>query len=279
MSKNLPIAKITLFDEMVHQEYQSTGFKLMNTTRKRTNVVGATVRYTILGEGIARQKAPQDDVSPMNPSYSVVEMTLQDWNAPEYTDIFDQATVNFDEQSELAKLIGKAIGRRMDQLIIDSMHDSTTPNVIVHGSTGFTYDKWRAMNKFFSANGIGPERRHLAITADSEADLLDETKLTSSDFVQQQFINRGGLDGVTIGGYTIHVIPSMREGGLPDVANIQTCFAWAEDSTGYGIGIDFRTEVNYIPEKTSWLVNGVFKANAVAIDNKGIVKIDTVKPV
>jgi hypothetical protein len=34
-----------------------------------------------------------------------------------------------------------------------------------------------------------------------------------------------------------------------------------------------RTEINYIPEKTSWLVNEVFSANTVAIDAEGIVQI------
>jgi len=36
-------------------------------------------------------------------------------------------------------------------------------------------------------------------------------------------------------------------------------------STGMGIGHNFRTEINYIPEKTSWLVNGIFSAGAVVL--------------
>jgi hypothetical protein len=34
-----------------------------------------------------------------------------------------------------------------------------------------------------------------------------------------------------------------------------------------------RTEINYIAEKTSWLVNEVFSAGAIAIDAEGIVQI------
>ena len=45
-------------------------------------------------------------------------------------------------------------------------------------------------------------------------------------------------------------------------------------STGYGVGIDFSTMVDWVPIKTSWLITGKFKANAVVIDNKGVVEID-----
>jgi hypothetical protein len=44
-------------------------------------------------------------------------------------------------------------------------------------------------------------------------------------------------------------------------------------AVGYGEGIGMRTEINYIPEKTSWLVNEVFSAGAITIDAEGIVQI------
>jgi len=42
---------------------------------------------------------------------------------------------------------------------------------------------------------------------------------------------------------------------------------------GLAVGVNFRTEVNYIPEKTSWLANGLFSGGSVAIDAEGIVEI------
>ena len=51
-------------------------------------------------------------------------------------------------------------------------------------------------------------------------------------------------------------------------------FGVARDSAiGYAEGIAPRTEVNYIPEKTSFLVNSLFSAGAINIDDEGIVKI------
>ena len=34
-----------------------------------------------------------------------------------------------------------------------------------------------------------------------------------------------------------------------------------------------KTEINYVPEKTSYLVNSMFSAGSVAIDDEGIVDI------
>jgi len=75
-------------------------------------------------------------------------------------------------------------------------------------------------------------------------------------------------------GLNVIIIPDMTEGGLPLAGNIRSAFAWHRQSTGMGVGQNFRTEINYIPEKTSWLVNGVFSAGAVVIDNRGVLQVD-----
>jgi len=75
-------------------------------------------------------------------------------------------------------------------------------------------------------------------------------------------------------GFTFHVLGDRTEGGLIiDGSLDRTCFAFHKDAIGYAEGIAPRTEVNYIPEKTSFLVNSVFSAGAIAIDAEGIVKI------
>ena len=48
-----------------------------------------------------------DLVTPMDVTHEVQTATMQNWNAPEYTDIFDQAEVNFDEKQELATTIAR----------------------------------------------------------------------------------------------------------------------------------------------------------------------------
>jgi hypothetical protein len=76
-------------------------------------------------------------------------------------------------------------------------------------------------------------------------------------------------------GFKWHILDnrtgSGQEGGLPLAsAGVRQGWAWHEEAVGFGVGIDMKTEINYIAEKTSYLVNGVFKAGACVIDVKGV---------
>jgi hypothetical protein len=51
---------------------------------------------------------------------------MSDYIAAEYSDIFSQQKVNFDERRELVQVVSGAIGRRMDQLVIDALSGSGT---------------------------------------------------------------------------------------------------------------------------------------------------------
>jgi len=273
MSKFLKEVASIEFSSLVKAIYQAKGFHLRDTVRTKSDVRGKSIKFPLMGEGMAQQKASQDDVSPMNITYVHKEAILTNWNAVEYTDIFDQQEVAFDDKRELAEAIAMAIGRRSDQILIGALDSSTTSNLIPVGGTGFTFAKLRDINKFLNANGVGREGRTIALTAGAEAQLLDQEKITSNDFVSQMALNNGGLDNLKIFNFMFKVIPTMGEGGLPGTDTDRTCFAYAHDSVGFATGLNFRTEVNYIPEKLSWLSAGIFQGGAIPVDDKGIVKI------
>ena len=75
---------------------------------------------------MATPRIAQTDVIPMNIGHEIVNAKLSDWNAPEYTDIFDQAKTNINERKELAETIAGAITRREDQQLIDALDAATT---------------------------------------------------------------------------------------------------------------------------------------------------------
>ena len=102
--------------------------------------------------------------------------------------------------------------------------------------------------------------------------LLGETQATSVDYNSVRALVSGEVNSFL--GMTFIVLGDRSEGGLAvDGSLDRTCFAWHKDAVGYGEGIGMRSEITYIAEKTSWLVNALFSANAVAIDDEGIVKI------
>lgn len=277
MSIFLSDVQIAEFDSLVHAAYQAEGFYLRGKMRSRSSVEGATYQFPIINQGQATQKAIQDDVTPMNISYDKRIVTLQDWNAPEYSDIFSQALVNFDEKRELAQTCGRAIGRRNDQICIDALSASATVNVIADGGVGFTFDKLRDVKRMLRKNNATRGQLYLAINASAESDLMAQDKFSNIFYVDNKVIPEGSLDGFRLFGMNIIVFGDMVEGGIPVSAGINTCFAWNMDALGFAEGIALKTYIDWVPVKTSWLVNSVFRAGAIAIDDRGIVKVSSVE--
>ncbi len=275
MSISLSNAFVTLFDAEVKQAYQGKAM-LVPAVRQRRGVEGSTVKFPKVCKGVATIRVPQSDVTPLNVGFSSVTLTLADYNAAEYSDIFSQAKVNFDERQELVQVVAGAMGRRQDQMILDALNASSTSltvaNSIGGANTNMNIAKLREAKRLMDKNNVPPDGRNIIIHGNGLANLLSETSVTSSDFNSVKALVQGELN--TFLGFTFHVLGDRSEGGLPiDGSLDRTCYAFHKDAVGYGEGIAMRTEINYIAEKTSWLVNEVFSAGAVAIDDEGIVKI------
>jgi hypothetical protein len=275
MSISLSNAFVTLFDAEVKQAYQGQA-KLVPAVRQRRGVEGSIVKFPKVGKGVATIRVPQTDVTPLNVGFSSVTLTLSDYNAAEYSDIFSQAKVNFDERQELVQVVAGAMGRRQDQMILDALTASSTSltvsNDIGGTDSNMNITKLREAKRLMDKNNVPPDGRNIIIHANGLANLLSETSVTSSDFNSVKALVQGELN--TYLGFTFHVLGDRSEGGLAIDASLdRSCFAFHKDAVGYGEGIAMRTEINYIAEKTSWLVNEVFSAGAVAIDDEGIVKI------
>jgi len=275
MSISLSNAFVTLFDAEVKQAYQGKAM-LVPAVRQRRGVEGSTVKFPKVGRGVATVRVPQTDVTPLNVGFSTVTLTLADYNAAEYSDIFSQAKVNFDERQELVQVVAGAMGRRQDQMILDALSGSSTSltvaNSIGGSTTNMNIAKLREAKRLLDKGNVPPDGRHIIIHANGLSNLLSETSVTSSDFNSVKALVQGEIN--TYLGFTFHVLGDRSEGGLPiDGSLDRTCYAFHKDAVGYGEGIAMRTEINYIAEKTSWLVNEVFSAGATAIDDEGIVKI------
>jgi hypothetical protein len=276
MAIALSNAFVQLFDAEVKQAYQAKA-QLVGAVRQRRGVEGSSVKFPKVGKGVATARIPQTDVTPMNVGFSQVTCTLADWNAAEYSDIFSQQKVNFDERQELVQVVANAIGRRQDQIILDALAGSSTSLVVTEDeggdNTGLNVAKLRAAKKLLDTNNVPFDNRHMIIHANSLASLLGETSVTSSDFNTVRALVSGEVN--TFLGFTFHTIGDRSEGGLPVASSERKLWAFHRDAIGYAEGIAPRTEVNYVPEKTSFLVNALFSAGAIAIDAEGIVEVQT----
>jgi hypothetical protein len=275
MAIQLSTAFVTLFDAEVKQAYQGQSM-LRGAVRLRSGVEGSTYKFPKVGKGVAQVRVSQSDVSPLNVTYSQVTATIEDYIAAEYSDIFMQQKVNFDERRELVQVLSNAIGRRHDQLILDALNaasgTSTTDTNVGGTTSNLNVAKLRDAKGKLDTKNVPMSDRHLIIHASGLQALLSETSVTSSDFNTVKALVQGEIN--TFLGFTFHVLGDRDEGGLPKPST-RTSFAFHREAIGMAEGIAPKTEINYIPEKTSFLVASMFSAGAIAIDAEGIVKIST----
>lgn len=275
MSKNLSSVAVIEFDAMVKQAYQGMGI-LKPCVTLRNNVTGDTYKFRRMGKGLANQKSTADLVTPMDVAHEFKVATLANWNAPEYTDIFDAAEVNFDEKQELANVVAGAIGRRCDQIIIDAM-DASTPltTTVDAGAANLGVAQFIDAKVELIDQGVGSANLYAVIEAQGLGGLLNDEKASSADYQTIKALVNGELN--TLCGFTVKVIETRTEGGLTEAANKPDAWFFHKDAVGMAIGIDMSTEIDWIAERTSWLTNGKFKAGAVVRDEGGLVKVQYTK--
>jgi hypothetical protein len=276
MAASISNAFVTLFDTEVKQAYQADAV-LRNTVRLRTGVTASTHKFPKIGSGVAQVRVPQTDVTPLNVTYSQATVTLTDYIAAEYSDIFNQSKVNFDERQELVQVVAKAIGRRSDQMIIDALANSSTSLTVatsIGGSaTNMNMAKLRETARLLNTANVPAEDRYILIHASQLSSLLSETSVTSSDFNTVKALVQGDI--TTFMGFNFITIGDRTEGGLTGGGSGSTrkVYAYHKMAVGMAESMAIRSEINYIPEKTSWLVSSMFSAGAVAIDAGGCVDI------
>ena len=272
MSTNLSSVAVIEFDSMVKHAYQGQGL-LKPAVTIRNNVIGATYKFRRMGKGLANQKATSAEVVPMNVAHEFKTATLANWNAPEYTDIFDQADVNFDEKQELASTIAAALGRRCDQLVIDAL-DASTPDAtaIASGAAGLTMDKVIQAQVALRGQNVQNSNLFAVVNAAGLRGLLNDEKATSADYQTIKALVSGDVN--SLAGFNFIVLGDRVEGGLSVTTNTVDSWFFQRDAVGLAIGIDLKTSVDWVPERTSWLCNGMLKAGSVVRDNGGLVKVE-----
>jgi hypothetical protein len=266
----------TEFEPLVKHAYQGAA-KLMGTVRTRQNANARTVSFPKLGKGLASLRIPGANVTPMNVTHTAATVTISDYDASDYSYVEDLDKISFDEKMELVKVAGNAVGRGVDQVIIDAMATSAfaTQVAISEGgsNTSLNLEKFTKASALLNANGVPSADRYMAVTADALMNALRETEVGSSDYNQIRALVNGQLDSFM--GFKIIMIETRTaEGGLPlATTNQRNCFAWHKDAVGLAMNGGIKTEVNYIPEKKSWLISSGFSAGAVTIDTDGVIDV------
>jgi hypothetical protein len=109
------------------------------------------------------------------------------------------------------------------------------------------------------------------IEAEGLGGLLNDELATSTDYQNIKALVSGEIN--TLVGFRFIIIETRTEGGLTEAANIVDSWFYQRPAVGLAVGIDMKTEINWIAERTSWLSNGMLKAGSVVRDEGGLVKV------
>lgn len=275
MSTTASVNFKTEFDPLVKQAYQGASL-LMGKVRTRANVNAKTYSFPKIGKGIASLRIPQADVTPMNVTHTAVTCTLVDWDASDYSAVEDLDKLAFDEKRELAMSAGKAIGRRLDQIIINAMDSSAFATQVATSvggtNTSLNIEKILRAKRLLDANGVPSTDRCLAINAVALENALLETEIGSSDYNVVKALQAGELNKFA-GFEFIMIEDRANEGGIPISGNTRNCFAFHKDAVGMAMTGGVRSAVDWIPQKKSWLITSAVTAGAVTVDTDGVIDV------
>ena len=254
-------------DDVTHLASQM-GSKLMGKTRLHRNVGGSTYDFHRMAGLVAATRAPGSsaEVTGLDATSSVVTATLTDHEVPIYASKFDQLKTSVDAIREYQVETVAAINRKTDDIIITAMAAATTTLPTTAG--GLTYAKLLEAVTFFNTNDVDAEDRIFVLSPKALSEALAITQLTSGDYMQVQAVMNAGI-GQALG---MTWVMSTR---LPIATLARTCFAFNKKAVGVAMGKDISTEINYIPQRLSTLINSTVSLGAVVIDNLQIAKMTT----
>jgi len=271
MSQNLSAVQTEQFDSEVKHAYQ--GAKTLRECITYRSAEGGKYDFRLMGKGQATQRTGASaDVVPMGISHGLIVATLLDFEASEYTDIYNAAAVNFDEVTQLASTIANAMGRRDDQSIIDAMEAGASATPVGAGTQTLDLATITAASKALNKVEAPMEDRFMVVHEGGLNDLLNAEKITSADYNSVRLLMSGEIDSFM--GFKWKIIGSGRaEGGLPLTSTVRSGFAFHSAAVGHAVGIDMKTDVDWVPHKKSHLSSGSWKAGSVVIDAEGVIEV------
>lgn len=259
------------YDEEFKLAYQRMGPQLRGTTRETPAMGSASVVFQKMGKGAATTKGRNSNVTPMNPTHATATATLADYYAPEYIDKLDLLKVRHDERRAMQETSAAAIGRQVDQLLIDvveaSGNTSTAQNLSALSSTNSA-----AIGIFTDHVGNLQERdvpvgdgmvncavssqvwqKMLTIDQFARSEYVGATPLAGNPWARRQWlgVSWGSHTGLTISGTSRYIV------------------SWHKTAIGKGVGLDIAAAIDWVPEKVAWLINHMTSIGYVEIDGDG----------
>jgi hypothetical protein len=282
MSTQITTAFSQQFATNVQLLSQQTGSILRGGVSEES-VTGEKAFFDQVGAAAAVKRTSRHGDTPLvDTPHSRRMVTMDSYEWADLIDDADKVRMLIDPTSTYARAAAAAMGRAMDDAIIEAAtgtaktgkSGSTSTSMlaahqIANGSADLTLAKLIEAKKILDLASVDPSiPRHIAVGPDQIEALLNSTTVTSSDFNTVKALVQGEIN--TFMGFQFHVTTRLAKAG-----NIRTCFAWAEDGIKMAMGKDVMSRIEERADKSySTQVYYCATFGATRMEEEKVVQID-----
>ncbi len=259
MSIQITTAFIQQYRANVEHLVQQKGSRLRPLVRTETqnaefdfyDRIGATSAQEVTGR--------HQDTPLINVPHDRRRVSLRDFDWADLIDRPDRIRMLIDPTSPYSQNAAYALGRKMDEVILDaafgSVYTGKTGSSTVSfpasqqvavdyvetgsaANSGLTIGKLRRAKQILDQNEVDPtERRYIAMTAKQMTDLLRTTEVTSADFNTVRALVQGEINSFM--GFEFVRTELVRT----NASSHRRCLAWCQSGLLLAVGQDIVTDI------------------------------------
>ena len=264
MANDITTAFVKQFGSNLDFLVQQKGSLLRNAVRTET-VTGEEAYFDQLGSTAAIKRTTRNSDTPLVKSeHKRRRVTMYDYEWADLIDNSDKLKMLLDPQSDYATNAAWALGRSIDDSIIECFSNTayagkaggtatsfTAANIVSGGVTRMTLQKLLDAKALLDGADNDPnEERFIAVTSTQLTDLLNISEIKDADYNTVRALVRGEVD--TFLGFKFIVCNRLTfPYGLTSVAaNFRSCPCWVKSGVVLALSKDINTQITQRADKS-----------------------------
>lgn len=277
MAPTIDVAFTEEYNADVHLKFRQMGSRLMNTTRKGT-VMAKSVYWQVFGMLVAQTKGRNAQHIFQDPEHTRVKADMADWYVPTLIDDLDLLKLNIDEKQAHAGAHVAALGKKADQILIDTMVAGAAAD-LGDATKAFDYNMAMSVITTFQVNEVPDDgQRFCALHPYAWAQFLKVPEFANADYIGEENLPfKGGMTAKFWMGVLWMPLPNigLSVGATP---NIATNLAWHKSVVGHGTNKEITTNWDWENTYSAWSAVSCMSLGSAIIEDTGCYTVSSLSP-